>query len=160
MMWWKQTKTTCTWPPLQHSYHSACSQRTDEHLQTHHAQERRTTLSTPTSRKQTKPKRQKRKQLLIFVQGSFILTKKIISAANLVLQSIRGGFVVLCKVRETVLCLVCAINDCAHGICRSSSLGTPEVVHSPLRSHLRKQKGTCLHIGKLKGWVCMKLSEH
>ena len=92
------------------------------------------------------------------VETSLFSSQQIFRAANLVLQPISGGLVVLCKVRETVLCLVCAINDCAHGICRSSSLGTPEVVHSPLRSHLRKQKATCLHICKLIGWVCMKLS--
>ena len=92
------------------------------------------------------------------VETSLFSSQQIFRAANLVLQPISGGLVVLCKVRETVLCLVCAINDCAHGICRSSSLGTPEVVHSPLRSHLRKQKATCSHICKLIGWVCMKLS--
>ena len=64
------------------------------------------------------------------------ITQKVQCSTHLVFQAIGGGLVVLRKVGEPVLCLVSTINDCAHGVRRSSRVGTPKVVHAPFNSNL------------------------
>ena len=61
---------------------------------------------------------------------------------NLVLESIGSGLVVLRKIGQTILCLVCTINDSAHSITGRSSMSASEMVHSPFGSHLHT-RGCC-----------------
>ena len=56
---------------------------------------------------------------------------------HLVLETIGRGLVVLGKVWQAILCLVCTVNHCAHCVSGCSCMRTPEVVHATFESHLQ-----------------------
>ena len=69
------------------------------------------------------------------VKGKLRL-KEVESKTHLVLETVGCGLVVLRKVREPILCLVCPIYHCTHCVTGCRCMRTSEVVHTTLKSNL------------------------
>ena len=69
------------------------------------------------------------------VKGKLRL-KEVESKTHLVLETVGCGLVVLRKVREPILCLVCPIYHCTHCVTGCRCMRTSEVVNTTFKSNL------------------------